>query len=217
MPVQQMNQHQRKAHRVFRKMNAEEEGLSVNQRLDLTIAERTVEKMMGPEPVPSLDIEMDEIQNELQRKMVEEIMCIICQQFPYKPLECKYCNKLFCKYCQLQLGQGQTSPEDFESPQEVNFANIGKKVDNKLMSAGRDGRSNSKSPRMQRGAGQQPGVTPDFDVCCPNCQARGDFLQPVNKVLQNCIDFCEFPHKCPSLDGNSEIIWKTLGELQAHA
>lgn len=46
-------------------MNAEEEGLSVNQRMDLTIAERTVERMMGPEPVPSLDIEMDEIQNEL--------------------------------------------------------------------------------------------------------------------------------------------------------
>jgi hypothetical protein len=42
-------------------MNAEEEGLSVNQRLDLQIAERTVERMMGPEPIPSLDIEMDEI------------------------------------------------------------------------------------------------------------------------------------------------------------
>ena len=59
-------------------MNAEEEGLSVNQRLDLQIAERTVERMMGPEPIPSLDIEMDEIQTELQRKMVEEIQCVIC-------------------------------------------------------------------------------------------------------------------------------------------
>jgi len=28
---------------------------------------------MGPEPIPSLDIEVDEIQNELQRKMAEEI------------------------------------------------------------------------------------------------------------------------------------------------
>ena len=78
MPVQQMNQQQRRAHPVFKKMNAEEEGLSVNQRLDLQIAERTVERMMGPEPIPSLDIEMDEIQNELQRKMVEEIQCVIC-------------------------------------------------------------------------------------------------------------------------------------------
>ena len=56
-----MNQVQLKQHPPFKKMNAEEEGLSINQRLDLTFAERTVEKMMGPEPVPSLDIEMDEI------------------------------------------------------------------------------------------------------------------------------------------------------------
>lgn len=42
-------------------MNAEEEGLNINQRMDLNLAERTVEKMMGPEPIPSLDIEMDEI------------------------------------------------------------------------------------------------------------------------------------------------------------
>lgn len=78
MPVRVPNEQQRRAHPIFKKMNAEEEGLSVNQRLDLTIAERTVEKIMGPEPVPSLDIEMDEIQNELQRKMVEEIQCVIC-------------------------------------------------------------------------------------------------------------------------------------------
>jgi len=54
-------------------MNAEEEGLGVNERLDLIISDKTVDKMMGGEPIPSLDIEMDEIQNELQRKMVEEI------------------------------------------------------------------------------------------------------------------------------------------------
>ena len=41
--------------------------------MDLIVADRTAEKMMGPEPIPSLDIQMDEIQNELQRKMVEEI------------------------------------------------------------------------------------------------------------------------------------------------
>lgn len=39
-----------------------------------------------------------------------------------------------------------------------------------------------------------------------------NFLEPVNKVLQNCIDFCEFPHRC-YINGKSEIIWKTLGEL----
>ena len=55
----------------------------------------------------------------------------------------------------------------------------------------------------------------DYDYCCPNCQARGDFLQEVNKVVRNCIDFCEFPHKCPGSGG--KIIWATLGELQAHA
>jgi hypothetical protein len=46
---------------VFKKMNAEEEELSVNQRLDLIIADKTVEKVMGPEPVPSLDIQYEEI------------------------------------------------------------------------------------------------------------------------------------------------------------
>jgi hypothetical protein len=54
-------------------MNAEEEGLSVNERLDLVIQDTTVNRMMGPEPIPSLGIEMSEIQNELQKKMVEEI------------------------------------------------------------------------------------------------------------------------------------------------
>lgn len=42
-------------------MNAEEDGLSVNERLDLVINDNTVNKMMGPEPVPSLGIEMSEI------------------------------------------------------------------------------------------------------------------------------------------------------------
>lgn len=115
--MQEIQRKELKEHPLFKKMNAEQEGLSINQRLDLTIADRTVEKMMGPEPVPSLDIEMDEIQNELQRKMVEEIQCVICGQFPYKPLECAKCNKLFCKYCQMQLGQGnQSQLDDLEGP-----------------------------------------------------------------------------------------------------
>jgi hypothetical protein len=37
--------------------------------------------------------------------MVEEITCVMCQQFPYSPLECKRCNKLFCKHCQLELNR----------------------------------------------------------------------------------------------------------------
>jgi len=35
--------------------------------------------------------------------MVEEIQCVMCFQFPFEPMECGSCNKLFCKYCQLQL------------------------------------------------------------------------------------------------------------------
>jgi len=31
--------------------------------------------------------------------MAEEITCIMCGLFPYQPLECRSCNKLFCKYC----------------------------------------------------------------------------------------------------------------------
>ena len=61
MPVQQLNQQQRRMHQVWKKMNAEEEGLNVNERLDLIISDKTVDKMMGPEPIPSLDIQMDEI------------------------------------------------------------------------------------------------------------------------------------------------------------
>ena len=73
-----MNQQQRRMKPILKKMNAEEENLSVNARLDLIAADKTVEKMMGPEPIPSLDIQMDEITNELQRKMVEEIQCAMC-------------------------------------------------------------------------------------------------------------------------------------------
>lgn len=83
---------------------------------------------------------------------------------------------------------------------------------NQGASAGRDGRgregSSAHFTKMKASA-----ITPDYDVCCPNCQARGDFLQEVNKVLKNCIDFCEFPHRCYLNDGRGEIIWKTLGEL----
>lgn len=43
-------------------------------------------------------------------------------------------------------------------------------------------------------------------------------MQDINKVLRNCIDFCEFPHKCWLGNKNGgQIIWKTMNELQEHA
>ena len=56
---------QRKQTQILKKMNAEEEDLTVNERLDLVVQDSTVNKLMGPEPIPALDIAMDEIQNEL--------------------------------------------------------------------------------------------------------------------------------------------------------
>jgi hypothetical protein len=79
-------------------------------------------------------------------------------------------------------------------------------------SPGRDGRGFGKKVSVKN-----PGAATYQEACCPNCSARGDFLQEVNKVLRNCIDFCEFPHRCHVNGGGSQIIWKTLGELQAHA
>ena len=75
---------------------------------------------MGPEPVPSLDIEMPLIANELQRKMVEEIECVMCGNFPFSPLECRKCNKLFCKHCQNQLlGASGAHNEDDTADSEI--------------------------------------------------------------------------------------------------
>lgn len=42
-------------------MNAEEESLSLEQREGLILSETQVQMLMGPEPIPTLDIEMDEI------------------------------------------------------------------------------------------------------------------------------------------------------------
>lgn len=46
-------------------MNAEENGLSIEERLGLVLTEDQTRHIMGAEPIPSLDIQMDEIQNEL--------------------------------------------------------------------------------------------------------------------------------------------------------
>ena len=83
-------------------------------RADLIISDRTVEKIMGPDPIPQLDIEIDQIQNELQRKMVEEITCVMCQQFPYSPKQCRKCDKLFCKHCQIELQRGNGAAQNSE-------------------------------------------------------------------------------------------------------
>lgn len=36
-----------------------------SKKLDMVISDETVQRIMGPEPIPQLDIEMSEIQNEL--------------------------------------------------------------------------------------------------------------------------------------------------------
>ena len=46
---------------ILKKMNADEENLTTNARFDLIASDKTVERLMGPEPIPSLDIQMDEI------------------------------------------------------------------------------------------------------------------------------------------------------------
>ena len=92
----------------------------------------------------------------------------------------------------MQLNKGLGPEELFNDDGPVQWNNLGQKIDNKIMSAGRDGRGATPTRQMDLAHGQTPG----FDICCTNCQARGDFLQEVNKVLKNCIDFCEFPHRC---------------------
>jgi hypothetical protein len=42
-------------------------------KFDLVVDDKTVQRIMGPDPIPQIDIEYGEIQNELQKKLVEEI------------------------------------------------------------------------------------------------------------------------------------------------
>ena len=168
---------------------------------------------MGPEPIPTLDIEMSMIANELQRKMVEEIQCVMCLNFPFSPMECKKCNKLFCKHCQDQLF-GANAPhneDEFADPEQHKLSK--EKLAN-MSPAQREQYAAQIYAKQTALKGRN--VTPGFEVCCPNCQERGDFMQPINKVLRNCIDFCEFPHKCWK-DGREIIIWKTMTDLQYHS
>ena len=34
-----------------------------------------------------------------QEDIIEKIMCIICFDIPYKPVECSTCNAIFCTAC----------------------------------------------------------------------------------------------------------------------
>lgn len=45
----------------------------MDQKEDLILCDKAAELIMGEDPVPSLDIEMDAIEDKLQRKMVEEL------------------------------------------------------------------------------------------------------------------------------------------------
>jgi len=45
-----------------------------------------------------------------------------------------------------------------------------------MTSAGRDGRGLSKSPKPPQHRAGGHSITPEYDVCCPNCQTRGDFM-----------------------------------------
>lgn len=52
-------------HPVLKKMNAEEEGLSVNQRMDLILSDAGTVHAMGPDQTATISIDYNEIKNEL--------------------------------------------------------------------------------------------------------------------------------------------------------
>lgn len=51
---------------------------------------------------------------------------------------------------------------------------------------------------------------------CPNCGTRGDFFTEVNPIVRNVVEFCEFPHRCKRGCPGTELVWKTINELQQH-
>lgn len=160
----------------------------MDQKEDLILCDKAAELIIGEDPVPSLDIEMDAIEDKLQRKMVEELQCIVCSQFPFKAKECYSCKKLFCKFCQIQLLEGNTlkikAPSVDDSKVIQKKANSYQDKEGSLLDIGK-------------------GSTPEFDICCPNCQQKGDFLKDVNMVVKNCMEFCEFPHRCKKVGKDS--------------
>ncbi len=65
MPVTILSDAQKKLKPIFKKMNQEADELDIDQRQYLMITDKAVDEIMGPDPVPSLDIEMDEIKDKL--------------------------------------------------------------------------------------------------------------------------------------------------------
>ena len=59
--------------------------------------------ILRPEAISKPDLAVHDNQNDLKEKLAEEITCVMCGNFPYSPMECRRCNKLFCKNCQLEL------------------------------------------------------------------------------------------------------------------
>ena len=89
---------------------------------------------------------------------------------------------------------------------KAKFGNIGNMIDHKMEEHGRKLREGVKKSSNANG-----------EPTCPNCGATGDFFDELNAVVKNCVDFCEFPHRCVKPDGTSYIMWKTLADLQIHA
>ena len=54
-------QNRRGARNYSEKIIADEDGLNIHQRYDLVIPEKTVDRIMGPDPVPTIEICAEEI------------------------------------------------------------------------------------------------------------------------------------------------------------
>jgi len=79
------------------------------------------------------------------------------------------------------------------------------------------GRKNDKSGRFNRDRYQYYKQQNNYEaMMCTHCKCKGDFLVEVNPIVRNCVDFCEFPHKCNKAS-NGEVLWKSVRELQKHA
>ena len=61
MPVTILSDFQKKHKPILKKMNQDGQDLDIDQREDLILSDKAVEVIMGEDPVPSLDIEMDAI------------------------------------------------------------------------------------------------------------------------------------------------------------
>lgn len=58
---------------------------------ELIIDDLAVEKLLGPEAIPKIEIEEQYVKADLEKKLIERYKCTMCSSFPYKALECKKC------------------------------------------------------------------------------------------------------------------------------